>query len=120
MLVFGIFLQGCDNLHDSEITESSSGRYSTPYADAELLEQLATKEGAVDWRVARFFALTDMLDFTEENNWYGAELSRYPLVIYHTGNDEPRYYEFRVLRNDIEIGAIACAAEKAKASPCSM
>ncbi|MDR2601112.1 MAG: hypothetical protein LBC53_01465 [Spirochaetaceae bacterium] len=71
MLVFGVVVQSCDNLRDSEITEGAGGRYSTPYADAELLEQLAAQEGAVDWRVARFFALTDMLDFTEENNWYG-------------------------------------------------
>jgi len=105
---------GCNNdITDIKPQESSA----TPFASPELLESIADTEGVVNWKVARFFALNDLDNYRADNGWTDAWLSEYPLVIYNAETGYPRYYEFRVLKDGKEVGAISCAADKGEGSP---
>lgn len=84
---------------------------STPYAtEVELIN--LKNEGFINYKVSRYFANIAMNEFAETNNWNNVVLSEYPIVIYNNLTDEPRYYEFRVIADDMEIGAISCAAKE--------
>lgn len=89
----------------------------SPYADRETLERIAADNAYVHWKVARFFALNELDDSRMDNRWEHTWLSEYPLIIYHGDTGLPRYYEFRVIRDGMEIGAITCVAEKAEGVP---
>lgn len=89
--------------------------FPSPYPDQETLERIAFDRRYVHWKVARFFALHALDDFRVDNGWENTWLSEYPLLIYH--GDTPRYYEFRVLRDGTEIGAITGVVEKAEGMP---
>ena len=113
MIVTGLVI-GCRNdIVENEIKEN----YVTPYADTELLDSIANTDGFIHWKVARFFALNDLDDHRTENSWADAWLSEYPLVIYNTETGNPRYYEFRILKANKEVGAISCAVDKGEGSP---
>jgi len=105
-------LLGCSDFIQPDLAEKAAGNSATAYADAETLAQLAQDKRNVDWRVARFFALESLQNFRQANNWEDAQLSERPLIIHSAANGEPRYYEFRVVRKNDEIGAIACVVEK--------
>lgn len=100
----------------NEITDEEIFISTTPYASESELDALCNF-GFVDYKVARFFALTEMAEFTEVNSWQNSTLSDFPIIIYNSETDEPRYYEFRVIKDGIEIGAIACVAQKSEGDP---
>jgi hypothetical protein len=116
--IAALLLSGCENVFDVPAVETN-GRTATPFADEDSLNAIAAMDGFVDWKVARFFALNELDDSRIGNSWEGAWLSEYPLVVYNGETGNPRYYEFRVIRGDSELGAITCVAEKAKARPFS-
>lgn len=108
---------GCRAFFGIETDFESGNSTTTPFASFDLLESIADLDGAVNWKVARFFALNELDDRRSENNWSDAWLSEYPLVIYNSETGNPRYYEFRVMKGDKEIGAISCAADKGEGAP---
>ncbi|MDR2956209.1 MAG: hypothetical protein LBV43_14135 [Prevotella sp.] len=108
-------LIGCNNSLNEIVTKEDSN--TTPFASQELLEVIATNDGFVHWKVARFFALNELDDRRSENSWFDAWLSEYPLVIYNDATGDPRYYEFRILKSGKEVGAISCAVDKGEGSP---
>lgn len=110
ILTFGFV--GCKN----EMTDEDTFISTTPYANEFELDALRNS-GFVDYKIARFFALSEMAAFTEINSWQNSTLSDLPIIIYNSETDEPRYYEFRVIRNNTEIGAIACVAQKSEGEP---
>ena len=61
------------------------------------------------YKISRYFANIAMKEFSETNGWKSAILSEYPIIIYSTHSDnQPRYYEFRVLVDNTEVGAVTC------------
>jgi hypothetical protein len=111
-----LFITGCTVPQDPAGSETGAGDLS-PYADRETLERIASDRGYVHWKVARFFALHELDNCRADNRWEHTWLSVYPLVIYHADTGLPRYYEFRVIRDGTEIGAITGVAEKAEGIP---
>ncbi len=89
----------------------------TPYASESELNSIQLNDSAVSWKTARFFAVLSMEDLSAENSWSGAELSKYPIIIYNHETETPRYYEFRVILNGKENGAITCSALKEEGEP---
>jgi len=121
--LIALFVLGCsngtpiENLQPNETGEQEVVLGVTPFADVAHLTELAGVEKNVDWRVARFFALKALQDFRATNEWEGAVLSERPLIINYQLTGEPRYYEFRVIRDEKEIGAITCVVEEQEGSP---
>jgi hypothetical protein len=109
-------VQACE-IHGINTESSAEKTVGAAYAGEDELNLVASRAGFVHWKVARFFALDQFADIREENGWNNAELSEHPLIIYNAETGEPRYYEFRVIRNGAEIGAIACVAEKTEGAP---
>ncbi len=109
-LNMAIILCSCSNV----IKEAE--KEFTPYATEEVLTNLIN-EGYVNYRTSRYFACIAMHQFEEENSWYKTELSEYPIVIFNSKGEKPRYYEFRVLKDGKEIGAIACVTEEQDGEP---
>lgn len=93
----------------------------TPYSDMSLLatmRSIGTDDAdLVDWRVARFFALIQKIDFESMYPWHGAKISQFPVIIYHADNNTPQYYEFRVIMDTVEVGTITCNAKKSAGTP---
>jgi hypothetical protein len=110
--VLAVSFFGCTNIHVEE-----GGLSGTPYADEETLSAISARAGFVNWKVARFFALNELDDSRDALSWHGTQLSDYPMVIYNAQTGEPRYYEFRVIADGSEVGAITCAAEKSEGIP---
>lgn len=106
-------LISCTN---SLFQENLISNSATPYASTETLEDLV-KSGYVDYRISRFFALNELVNFTELYSWSGASLSERPIVIYNIESEKPRFYEFRVIKGTEEIGAIACVANCEEGDP---
>jgi len=72
----------------------------------------------VEWKVARFFAVVEKVSFEKHYpSWKGAKVSKKPIVIYDPENNTPMYYEFRVVKDDKELGAITCNATKESGNP---
>ena len=67
----------------NEITDEEIFISTTPYASESELDALCNS-GFVDYKVARFFALTEMAEFTEVNSWRNSTLSDFPIIIYNT------------------------------------
>lgn len=97
------------------------GAALTPYDSVNDLN--AVTNGTSDyvfWVVARVFALIELEKFRSQNNWNNAVLSERSVIIYDSLS-RPKYYEFRVILNGQEIGAITAIAQKKKtAIRCSM
>ena len=66
--------------------------------------------------MARTFALIELESFRDQNSWQNAKLSKYPILIYD-GNSLPKYYEFRVLLGENEVGAISSIVQKKDGKP---
>ena len=103
-----------ENIADDELV--------TPYTDMSSLENMrsvATPDpDIVDWRVARFFAVIEKIEFEDNyKSWKGAKISEKPIIIYYASSDKPRYYEFRVIKDNIEVGSITCNASKKEGKP---
>lgn len=93
-------------------TSESSKNYSTsttPYASESELAELS-KNGFVNYKIARYYANIAMQQFSETNEWENAKVSDYPLVIYNSNAENPKFYEFRIIKDNKEVGAIACVA----------
>ncbi|MBQ9237747.1 MAG: hypothetical protein IJ191_00300 [Treponema sp.] len=122
-------LIGCNNFFSPASFSSnkkttfadSGGNLVTPYANMTSARavQIAAEENPsiVDWRISRFFALLQKIDFESVYPWHGATISEYPVIIYYADSNTPRYYEFRVIKNGIEVGAITCNASKLEGEP---
>ncbi|MDR3114708.1 MAG: hypothetical protein LBU25_04220 [Treponema sp.] len=111
-----VFIMGYTFPYDPAVSETDKEPLS-PYADLETLERIASDHRYVHWKVARFFALNELDDSRADNGWENTWLSEYPLIIYHADTGAPRYYEFRVIREGTEIGAITGVAEKTEGIP---
>ena len=122
LLCFAVVSCGEDNVTgtQSEINPSYTDIWHTPYADKSELEGInQSGDGYVDWRVARTFALINFELYRDENRWYGAHISKKPVVVYD-GNGKPKYYEFRVVltnKDYYEIGSITTVAQKKMGGP---
>lgn len=82
-----------------------------PYASDKELDYLM-ENGFVNYKISRYFANIAMRDFSQSNGWEDSVLSDYPIIIYSQETGKPRYYEFRVLKDNNQIGAISCAANQ--------
>lgn len=101
----------------SSKTTISSSTTATPYASLETLDDVTNNtDDYVYWRVARTFSLIELETFREDNQWYNATLSERPVLVYDA-KSRPKYYEFRVVRKDEEIGAITAVAQKKDGGP---
>jgi len=94
----------------------------TPYADMSLLENTRSATTSdpdiVNWKVARFFAVVEKIEFEDHYEaWKGAKVSEKPIVIYYTNSEKPKYYEFRVIKDNVEVGSITCNASKKEGKP---
>ena len=94
----------------------------TPYADMSLLENTrsatTSDSDIVNWKVARFFAVVEKIEFEDHYEaWKGAKVSEKPIVIYYTNSEKPKYYEFRVIKDNVEVGSITCNASKKEGKP---
>ncbi len=90
----------------------------TPYTSEEELEGV-TNYGSdfVHWKVARAFAIFEFENEKSKNSeWASGNLSTYPILIYD-GNGKPKVYEFRVIVDGKEIGAVSCTAQKKDGLP---
>ena len=111
LLLTGLGFYGCKGTEQASEVETT-----TPYADENLLCTFAG-EGFVNYKVSRFFALEAMNNFSSHYSWEGASLSDKPVVIYNSLTEEPRFYEFRVIKDGKEVGAISCVANKKEGEP---
>lgn len=111
LLLTGLGFYGCKGPEQASEVETP-----TPYADDNLLCIFAG-EGFVNYKVSRFFALEAMNNFSSHYSWEGASLSDKPVVIYNSLTEEPRFYEFRVIKDGKEVGAISCVANKKEGEP---
>lgn len=98
-----------DGIPDSELV--------TPYADMDLLENTRSAASSdpdvVNWKVARFFAVIEKVSFEDYYpEWKGAVVSAKPILIYYPEKDKVKFYEFRVIKGDMEVGSITCNASK--------
>lgn len=101
---------GIDNNLNNKILD-------TPYTDVTELEIVTENtDKYVDWKVARIFAVMEKESFITENDWSNSKVSKRPIIIYNH-ELEPKYYEFRVIQAGVEIGAIACNAQKKGGKP---
>lgn len=114
IILFTLSFVSCSNFTESD---DSDAEFLTPYASEAELNSIQLDDSAVSWKTARFFAILSMEDLSAENNWKGAELSKYPIVIYNHETEAPRYYEFRVILDGKERGAITCSALKEEGDP---
>lgn len=96
---------------------SEKTRALTPFDSVDDLNTVTN--GTTDyifWGVARVFALIELEKFRSQNNWNNATLSPRPIIIYDSLS-RPKYYEFRVILNNQEIGAITAIAQKKDGDP---
>lgn len=112
MIVF-MSVTACNNNVEYKTIDVSMDSY---YADETLLNQLS-KEGYVDYRISRYFACAELTETVSDFGWSNISISKRPIIIYNSITDEPKYYEFRVLENGKEVGAISCVANELDGSP---
>lgn len=116
-----IFISSCEQERELNDDSFSPSGLITPYSnmsDFSIARSVSFEgESVVNWKVARFFALLKKIDFESTYAWHGANLSKYPIIIYYADSNKPRYYEFRVIREGKEIGSITCNASKLEGSP---
>lgn len=104
-------LQSCSNPIMNTISVNADFVHDTPYASKNELDSLLSKAvDLVDWRVARIFAALELVS-SDFSGWDTATLSEYPVIIY-SADLLPKYYEFRVISSDREIGSITTVARK--------
>lgn len=103
-------MNSCKNnlVETSESLENYSSS-ATPYASESELAELS-KNGFVNYKIARYYANIAMQQFSETNEWKNAKVSDYPLVIYDSNAENPKFYEFRIIKDNEEVGAISCVS----------
>lgn len=94
----------------------------TPYTDMSLLENTRSATmsdpDVVNWKVARFFAVVKKIEFEDiYPSWKGSKISEKPIIIYYTDSEKPKFYEFRVIKDNVEVGSITCNASKKEGKP---
>ena len=90
---------------------------NTPYAAMPELESVTNGTNAyVYWRIARLFALCELENFRDDNDWTDMKISERPVLVYDALS-HPKYYEYRVLNGGTECGAIVCIAQKKDGEP---
>ncbi|MGP1520310.1 MAG: hypothetical protein ACTTIZ_02195 [Treponema sp.] len=94
----------------------------TPYADMNVLENTRSATisdpDVVNWKVARFFAVVQKNSFEATyTNWKGATVSSNPILLYYPDSEKIKFYEFRVIKDGVEIGSITCNASKKEGAP---
>ncbi len=109
LVLLGLFFQ----ISCSDSLQSTQNQI--PYSNEEELSALKDV-GYVNYKVSRYFANLAMNDFANENGWQNARLSDYPVIIYSAVDDTPRYYEFRVIKDGKEVGAVSCTAKEKEGS----
>ncbi len=119
-----LFFNSCQQnlgLQDNELQDNKKNDLVTPYSNMDDLRMVRSvspeNSDLIYWKVARFFAVLEKIDFESMYPWHGAKVSQYPVVIYHADTNKPRYYEFRVIKDGVELGSIACNACKSEGTP---
>ena len=113
-------MMGCSVASNGSNGTTVSSANTTP--DVATLDAITNTTDAsgktpyVYWRVARTFAMIELESFRQANDWYNAKLSERPVLVYD-GKSRPKYYEFRVIRDGKEIGAITAVAQKVGGKP---
>ena len=121
-LAFSMTLASCSNVETLNgaaqvAAEVQAAESQTPYATVEELDAITNGTAEyVYWRVARTFALMELESFRAENGWDGAKLTKLPVLVYDSMS-RPKYYEYRVVLEGREIGAITCVAQKRDGGP---
>lgn len=98
----------------SDTNENYPDNFSslTPYASLEELEGLTNLyPEVVYWKGMKVFALAELQNFRKEEGWYGCRLSERPVLIYGV-DGVPLYYEWRVIKDNKEVGTIVVSARK--------
>lgn len=78
------------------------------YADEEELNKIASQyqsETVLNWKMARLLAFDELYILGEEKSWQDATISKTPIIIYDS-DLKPKYYEFRVIKDNNEVGTI--------------
>ena len=89
----------------------------TPYASSEELDAVTNLGSEYTfWKVTRPFAVMELEAFSEEYGWVNATLSERAVLLYD-GESKPKYYEFRVIQDGKEVGAIVTVAQKKDGGP---
>ena len=101
----------------SSLNEMPDDALVTPYTDMTTSENIRSATNSdpdvVNWKVARFFAVIEKVSFEDYYpQWKDAKVSQKPVLIYYPEKDKIKFYEFRVIKDDIEIGSITCNASK--------
>lgn len=107
-----VFICSCE----AKFIEISEQTMESYFADKATLNQL-TQEGYVDYRIARYFACAELSQTAADFGWNNVTLSEYPIIIYNSITENPKYYEFRVNNGTKEIGAVSCNAVKNEGNP---
>lgn len=108
LIFYTLTLFSCSNAIDI-----SSCKKKIDIEENEL--QKYVKDGYIDYRVARFFALQELDNHLFNSN--NLTLSEIPLIIFDSKALTPKYYEFQVISNSKIIGAISCVAKKEYGDP---
>lgn len=110
LAVFAMLMVGCkNNLVETSAGPENVSSSTTPYASESELTELS-ENGFVNYKIARYYANIAMQQFSETNEWENAKVSDYPLVIYDSNAENPKFYEFRIIKDNEEVGAISCVA----------
>ena len=110
-----IFIVSCNELVDAG--DSKDTVDNTAYASECELDQYA-EAGFVNYKVARYYALGALENFQDDPVFKNGRLSKFPVIIYNSQTNLPRYYEFKVLNNKIPVAGITCVATKGEGLPC--
>ncbi len=113
--VLSIFIVSCNELISSN--DTSCPVDNTVYASECELEEIA-EAGFVNYKIARYYALGALENFQDDPIFKEGELSKFPVIIYNSQTNLPRYYEFKVLNNKIPVAGITCVATKGEGLPC--
>ena len=112
--VLSIFIVSCNELISSN--DTSCPVDNTVYASECELEEIA-EAGFVNYKIARYYALGALENFQDDPIFKEGELSKFPVIIYNSQTNLPRYYEFKVLNNKIPVAGITCVATKGEGLP---
>jgi hypothetical protein len=115
-----LLISGCAFQPAADGKESETAGHTVtfaPYASADELDAV-TNIGPdyLYYKILRNCAVVDMQGFIQTYHWQNAVVSDKPIVIYNTEKN-PKYYEFRVVRDGQQIGIIATIVNKKDGSP---
>ncbi|MGE9615978.1 MAG: hypothetical protein ACQPRJ_00070 [Solitalea-like symbiont of Acarus siro] len=100
---------------EKEKTEAIEQVETIPYASEEELKSLKLSQDTdiIDYEIARKLVVLELstTNIAENLNWYGATLSKKPIIIYDL-NGKPRNYDFIVIKEKKAIGTVRTEARK--------